>query len=97
MYTVDTVPRTLFGEYHYVVRRKDRHNFDTWKYPARALKLSNLFDYVYFLKSTYGDAVKIETNRSGITNKYIGLLIRFNSSEAAQELCNRCNEESVTI
>jgi hypothetical protein len=97
MYIVDTVPRTLFGEHHYVVRRKDYHNFDTWKYPARALKLSNIFDYVYFLKTTYGDAVKIEANRSGITNKYLGLLIRFNSVEAAQDLSNRCNEGAVTI
>jgi len=97
MYEVDKVPPTLFGEYHYVVRRKDYHNFDTWKYPARALKISSIFDYVYFLKTTYGTAVKIETNRSGITNKYLGLLIRFNSIEAAQELCNRCNEGVVTI
>jgi hypothetical protein len=94
MYTISRMPPTLFGDYCYYVHRKDYINFDTWKYPARALNIPNLFEYVQYLKSEYGDAVKIETNRSPTTRRYLGLLIRFNTPEAAQDLANRCNERS---
>ena len=71
--------------YYIIPSRRDSVNLNSWRQIPLALGISDLSQYVQYLKSEYPD-VNIRANLGRLPNQVTGLQISFKSLEQAEHL-----------
>ncbi len=72
----------------------NKSGLDGWKFPAKALKFNQVYDYIKFLKDSYDVEISLNLHQMGAIK---GLVIHFKYKEEATHLANLCNSSGVKI